>query len=928
MSVLYNATPLVPLSPAAWHLSFARFLQIQFNGGLSGSQVGEDCVHSMSTHYHQYFQFKGAVAIFKPSGITLREVVFPSPHVLMEHKISNKDIESRVKRIHTHGLGFFSDIMEIICKIEANSAENKEKWKTNPDYKLDLESEKKWFTEETDRMQSALLTETDPLTDTSLNLQKLSDDAIRLQFHLARSVQEWNIKIERANTNEEKIGDKKRLEDRSPKHFGSVPQLYGVGSKEESVAGSIEIYQTTPTPSESVYSAAVSSKDPEGPVLSAVDIVERLVHNDSPSSFDSASGIFSSSLCNEYDLGHYHQSVNEGLRAGLGRALTVNSYDSVGSFVVCDASTSIETAVPTEHKGRNSEQVIMSSSAQSQQMTPSDVNTQRSSENKNMADQVLPLPHADETIKAHEKLADDVTDVSAANTIKTASAGAALDHLDDSKYQAVGNKVAAFSSVTKDSRLLTRHSVANDGKEVTQRRGGSKRTKRLKRNSSRYLLESVKSAIMSTAEDIPLFIKPIDNPFSDNEHYLLPSTPNVPIIIYDEEPSSIIAYALGSHDYDEQLTAKAEMIAKGPSTMSSEKDIKTDEIEVILKLTSVSAVSESLSKSSKLPDTPTNLLVVGDSKSKDRSAPAEINPHIEMEFTEKSVSGEKTGLFYCKVYFAAEFKKLRELIYPEGEEQFIRSLSRCYKWNAKGGKSGLGFCKTQDDRFIMKQMVKQEVQSFLDFGPYYFDYLTESLTDSGFPKERCALAKILGVYKIGLKNFVTNAVFRQDVLIIENLFYNRHIGKVFDLKGSDRNRLTKRETSLDSVLLDENFMRYSKQNPIYVRNHTKLVLMNALMEDTQFLARHKVMDYSLLCGYDEDTKELVIGIIDYIRTFTWDKRLETYVKSSGFLGGQGKMPTIVSPEVYRNRFLEAMEKYFHVVPDRWSKFPYFYPVKM
>jgi len=45
-------------------------------------------------------------------------------------------------------------------------------------------------------------------------------------------------------------------------------------------------------------------------------------------------------------------------------------------------------------------------------------------------------------------------------------------------------------------------------------------------------------------------------------------------------------------------------------------------------------------------------------------------------------------------------------------------------------------------------------------------------------QERCALAKILGVYKIGLKNFVTNAVFRQDVLIIENLFYNRHIGKV------------------------------------------------------------------------------------------------------------------------------------------------------
>ena len=59
---------------------------------------------------------------------------------------------------------------------------------------------------------------------------------------------------------------------------------------------------------------------------------------------------------------------------------------------------------------------------------------------------------------------------------------------------------------------------------------------------------------------------------------------------------------------------------------------------------------------------------------------------------------------------------------------------------------------------------------------------------------------------------------------------------------------------------------------------------------------------------------------DYIRTFTWDKRLETVVKSSGILGGQGKMPTIVSPEVYRTRFLEAMERYLNVVPDRWTGF--------
>ena len=48
--------------------------------------------------------------------------------------------------------------------------------------------------------------------------------------------------------------------------------------------------------------------------------------------------------------------------------------------------------------------------------------------------------------------------------------------------------------------------------------------------------------------------------------------------------------------------------------------------------------------------------------------------------------------------------------------------------------------------------------------------------------------------------------------------------------------------------------------------------------------------------------------VDYIRTFTWDKRLETFVKSSGILGGQGKMPTVVSPDLYRTRFCEAMNR--------------------
>lgn len=49
-------------------------------------------------------------------------------------------------------------------------------------------------------------------------------------------------------------------------------------------------------------------------------------------------------------------------------------------------------------------------------------------------------------------------------------------------------------------------------------------------------------------------------------------------------------------------------------------------------------------------------------------------------------------------------------------------------------------------------------------------------------------------------------------------------------------------------------------------------------------------------------------IADYIRTFTLDKRIESYLKKSVILGGQGKLPTVISPKLYKQRFLEAMER--------------------
>jgi len=115
----------------------------------------------------------------------------------------------------------------------------------------------------------------------------------------------------------------------------------------------------------------------------------------------------------------------------------------------------------------------------------------------------------------------------------------------------------------------------------------------------------------------------------------------------------------------------------------------------------------------------------------------------------------------------------------------------------------------------------------------------------------------------------------------------------------------------------------SHNHPLYIREHSKRILRAALWNDSKFLADLNVMDYSLVVGVDTAKNELVMGIVDYIRTYTWDKKLESWVKDSSFLGGGASKgePTIVTPKQYKARFRSAMERYFPLVPDRWMKQP-------
>nr|XP_046260042.1 1-phosphatidylinositol 3-phosphate 5-kinase isoform X2 [Scatophagus argus] len=397
---------------------------------------------------------------------------------------------------------------------------------------------------------------------------------------------------------------------------------------------------------------------------------------------------------------------------------------------------------------------------------------------------------------------------------------------------------------------------------------------------------------------------PIPFPFDPDKHYLMDEHERVPIAVCEREPSSIIAFALSCKKYKTAL----DDLSKASNTGGDETPQVLSAGESRAK-SSPARPSESASSQQSRSSMETDPLK--DADLTDKQKKQTLNPHIELQFSDANAK------FYCRIYYAEEFHKMREEIMESPEEDFVRSLSHCVNWQARGGKSGAVFYATEDDRFILKQMPRLEVQSFLDFAPHYFTYITGAVQQ----KRPTALAKILGVYRIGYKNSQNNTEKKLDLLVMENLFYGRKMAQVFDLKGSLRNRNVKTDSGKEScevVLLDENLLKLIHDNPLYIRSHCKSILRAAIHSDAYFLSSHLIIDYSLLVGRDDATDQLVVGIIDYIRTFTWDKRLEMVVKSTGILGGQGKMPTVVSPELYRARFCEAMDKYFLMVPDHWT----------
>lgn len=162
---------------------------------------------------------------------------------------------------------------------------------------------------------------------------------------------------------------------------------------------------------------------------------------------------------------------------------------------------------------------------------------------------------------------------------------------------------------------------------------------------------------------------PLEYPVNPTDHIFVDSD----IIVQEDEPSSVIALALNSEDY----TAK---LAK----------IRREAQEVVMQRESESAGDAGPSPQAAADSMDWTV----DETEQEKSLLRATGTHLKYQFKEGA------AIMTCKIFYAEQFDALRRKCGVA--ERIIESLSRCLKWDSRGGKTKSVFLKTLDDRLVLK----------------------------------------------------------------------------------------------------------------------------------------------------------------------------------------------------------------------------------
>lgn len=194
-----------------------------------------------------------------------------------------------------------------------------------------------------------------------------------------------------------------------------------------------------------------------------------------------------------------------------------------------------------------------------------------------------------------------------------------------------------------------------------------------------------------------------------------------------------------------------------------------------------------------------------------------------------SMAGDKKS--QIKDFAPVVFSHIRKK-YGVSMQAYLMSWSddRIMKQKATG-KSDACFVHSPDRKFILKTIPKSEAKRLRKMLMAYYQHL-EAFPDS-------LLSKIFGLHRVDRTKGLPRIYFA----IFNNVFdSNSSFKEIYDLKGSSVGR---RASAGDLVMKD---LDLGDKKKIHLPNHLKMKVLDQIKVDCNFLAKNRLMDYSLLVG--------------------------------------------------------------------------------
>lgn len=228
-----------------------------------------------------------------------------------------------------------------------------------------------------------------------------------------------------------------------------------------------------------------------------------------------------------------------------------------------------------------------------------------------------------------------------------------------------------------------------------------------------------------------------------------------------------------------------------------------------------------------------------DTKQHGKLTEKDFSKHLKLHFPRAGSSvtpAHPASNFKWKAYAPTAFAEMRSIFGIDDVEYMLSIAGSTALWQLNpNSKSGCLFLASDDQRFMIKTMRKDECHLLLELLPKYYSHV------KAYPNS--LINKFLGVYRVK----PTQPGSRQvRFMVMNNILPSEvHIHEKYDLKGSTEGRTAGLADAhnVNTILKDLDLhIRFRLRAPQYD------ALVKQLKADCKFLIDAEVMDYSLLMG--------------------------------------------------------------------------------